>query len=234
MSSGTSVTRIVSGDVIQVRTGVVQGIGPEGPTGPQGPQGLDGPAGPQGVPGPMGQIDDYFTYAHSIGNALSIAANTPTLANMNTVVRDDPGLVATLTTVLLPIGTWYLQASVTFVKPSAQNGGGWRKIDVVYDSSVWDTEIQNAIADTDTTFACRTMIPATTEGLSVNFRLTHSDTVAVSTISKFFITKLGPGAEGPAGPTGPSGPVGPTGPTGPLGPAGTLVDNNTTFENIGG
>lgn len=234
MATGTSVTRIVSGDVIQVRTGVIQGIGPEGPTGPQGPQGLDGPQGVQGVPGPMGTIEDYMTYAHSVGNPQAIAANTPTLLNMNTVVRDDPGLISTLTAVVLPIGVWSIQISTTFVKPAQQNAGGYRKVDIVYDSTVWDTATQNAIPDIDMTFSCRTIIPALVDGLVVNFQATHTDTVAISTVSKFFITKHGPGPQGPAGPTGASGPVGPTGPTGPIGPAGTIVDNTTTFETMGG
>lgn len=234
MASGTSVTRVVTGDVIQVRTGVVQGIGPQGPTGPQGPQGQDGPQGTQGIPGPMGQIDNYLTYCTSFGNAQNVASNTPTLLTMPTVVRDDAGLVSTTTALVLPIGVWAIQMSTTYTKPSAQNAGGWRRLEILYNGAVWDIVSHNAIPDVDTCMMCRSVISATTAGLAVNFRATHSDTVAISTQTKFFASKLGPGAQGPAGPQGVAGPVGQTGPTGPIGPAGTIVNNNTTYANIGG
>jgi hypothetical protein len=234
MASGTSVTRIVTGDVIQVRTGVIQGIGPQGPTGPQGSIGLTGPQGVQGVPGPMGQIDDFMTYAHSYGNAQNVASNTPTLLTMPTVVRDDAGVLVTTTALALPIGVWYIQVSTQWTKPSTQNAGGWRKLEILYNAAVWDAVSQNAVPDTDTFGACRSLIPVTTPGLFVNFQATQSDSVAISTQSKFYATQLGPGAQGGPGPQGPAGPVGQTGPTGPIGPAGTLVTNTTTFANIGG
>ena len=51
-----NVIRLVNGGSIQVRTGVIQGVGPQGPRGVQGNQGIDGDQGPQGEPGPIGQI----------------------------------------------------------------------------------------------------------------------------------------------------------------------------------
>lgn len=230
----STVARLTSGDVIQIRTGVLQGIGPQGPVGPVGPEGQTGPQGTQGVPGPMGQVDDLVTSAHTVGSSQPVASNTPTMVNMTTVVRDDAGLVTSLTTLTLPIGNWYIQANVNFNKPSAAAGSGRRRVSVNWDGVEQAAQSQQALPDFDTELSFDSVIVATSEARPAVIYVSHSDSVAIPVVSKVVVTKLGPGAQGAAGPVGPSGPVGQTGPMGPQGVAGTLVSNNTTFEQIGG
>ena len=230
----STVARLTSGDIIQVRTGVLQGIGPQGPVGPVGPQGEDGPQGSQGVPGPMGQIDDLVTQATSYGSSQPVASNTPTALNMVTTIRDDAGLITGLTQLTLPAGNWYVQASVCFEKPSAAAGSGRRRISVNYDGVEYDAIANNALADWNTELALRTLIVAPAAGRVATFYATQNDSVAIAVWGRFWVTKLGPGARGPAGDPGPTGPVGQQGPTGPQGVPGTLVSNSTTFEQIGG
>ena len=52
----SNVIRMVNGGTIQVRTGVMAGVGPQGQRGLIGPPGIDGPQGPDGPEGPIGQI----------------------------------------------------------------------------------------------------------------------------------------------------------------------------------
>ena len=51
-----NVVRLVNGGTIQVKTGVLQGVGPQGPRGYVGPQGPQGEQGPVGEQGQIGQI----------------------------------------------------------------------------------------------------------------------------------------------------------------------------------
>lgn len=230
----STVARLTSGDVIQVRTGVLQGIGPQGPVGPVGPAGPEGEQGSQGVPGPMGAIDDLVTQANTTGASQPVASNTPTAVNFTTVIRDDAGLVSSLTTLTLPAGNWYVQISANFAKPGSQAASGRRRIAINWDGVEQDAQSHNAIPDADTEMAFRSLIVATSEGRPCQIFLSHSDVVAIAVVSKVVVTKMGPGAQGPAGPIGPGGPVGQQGPVGPQGLPGTLVSNSTTFEQIGG
>ena len=59
MSSTTR--RLASGDVLHIRTGVLQGIGPQGPRGATGQRGEKGETGPQGMPGPTGYVVESVT-----------------------------------------------------------------------------------------------------------------------------------------------------------------------------
>jgi hypothetical protein len=182
----------------------------------------------------MGQIDDLVTKASTVGASQPVASNTPTMVNFTTVIRDDAGLVSSLTTLTLPIGNWYIKANINFNKPSAAAGSGRRRVSVQWDGVEQDGQSQNALADFDTEVNFSTVVVATSEARPCVLYVSHSDTVAISVVSKVTVTKLGPGAQGPAGAAGPNGPVGQTGPTGPQGVPGTLVSNSTTFEQIGG
>lgn len=72
-----NVVRLVNGGSIQVRTGVIQGIGPQGPRGVAGETGSQGEQGPTGDPGPMGQILQ-LSGTTKVANSNPIAANTDT------------------------------------------------------------------------------------------------------------------------------------------------------------
>lgn len=230
----SSVLRLSSGDVIQIREGVLEGIGPQGPTGPSGPQGLTGPVGAQGIPGPMGQIDDFFTYAHNIGNAQSIGTGVVTTVSFPTVVYDEPSLVASLTNLAIPVGLWHVLFSVVFAKPSSSNASGWRRIGLQYNGSESAAGTINSIPDIDSQLNLHTFVKATSAGLTLTGTVSHSDVVSLAATVKIYCTRVGPGAQGVAGPQGSTGVAGPVGPTGPQGPAGALVTNTTTYASIGG
>jgi hypothetical protein len=230
----SSVTRLSSGDVIQVRDGVLQGIGPQGPTGPTGPQGETGPPGTQGVPGPMGQVIEHYAYAHNTGNELSMAAGVDTLISWPNVVTDQPSVLTSVSNIALPVGLWLVQASANFRKPSSANASGWRKLWLRYDGVTWETQAQNSIPDIDCEFSVRAVIGATAAGKIVQVFGRQSDAVSIAVASHVYVTRLGPGPAGAAGDSGDAGPPGPIGPTGPQGPAGSLISNTTTFASIGG
>src|SRR5215831_14946849 len=96
----TNVIRLVNGGSIQVRTGVLQGIGPQGPRGVAGPQGIDGLQGPQGEVGPMGQILQLSGLTKvSINNTL--AAATDTTISFGTVSYDDLSCFTSISNITL-------------------------------------------------------------------------------------------------------------------------------------
>lgn len=232
--SSAQVVRVSGGDTIQIREGVLSGIGPQGPTGPSGPKGLTGDPGPQGVPGPTGQVNDFYSLANNKGNPVAVGSNTDTIMSFPTVVADQPSLVASLTNFVLPTGLWMVNARLVFAKPSSASASGWRRTSVFYDGTEWDAETRVALTDTDTYTGLHSLVPVTAAGRVLQVHCLHSDVVALSVIAKITITRIGPGAQGLPGPQGDQGPVGQTGPPGPQGPPGSLVNNTTTFAAIGG
>ena len=102
-----NVVRLVNGGSIQVRTGVLQGIGPIGPRGVAGPQGMDGPQGSQGEQGPIGQILQQQSQT-IVGSNNPIVANTDTLISFGSVQYDDASCMITSTNVVLPQAGDYL------------------------------------------------------------------------------------------------------------------------------
>lgn len=230
----SSVVKLNSGDTIQVREGVLQGIGPAGPTGPAGPQGEAGDIGPQGLPGPMGQIDDFYTRANNTGTPQAVATGVEVPLSYPTTLIDQPSLQTALTVFTLPVGLWQVRVGVTFAKPSSANAAGWRKLRITYDGTDHSVDTRMAIPDVDTAFGLNAFIPVTAGGKQLVIYARHSDTVSLSVLSHIYITRVGPGAQGDPGPQGVAGSAGPIGPTGPIGPAGSLVTNSTTFADIGG
>ena len=79
-----NVIRLNNGGSIQVRTGVLQGVGPVGPPGVAGPQGPEGVPGPQGETGPVGAIMQYLTKAR-INAPLNLPPNTDALVSFGQV-----------------------------------------------------------------------------------------------------------------------------------------------------
>jgi hypothetical protein len=83
-----NVIRMVNGGTIQVRTGVLAGIGPQGQRGLIGPPGIDGPQGPDGPEGPIGQILQKQSRAN-VSGTVSILSLADTLLPFATVAYDD-------------------------------------------------------------------------------------------------------------------------------------------------
>jgi len=230
----SNIVRMNTGDVIQIREGVLQGIGPQGQMGPQGPQGIPGPQGAQGLPGPMGQIDDFYTKVTSEGNSQSVASNTLTLHSFASVIHDDASIVASVTNFIVPVGVWDVSCGLQFDKPSTQNAAGARRIVIRYDTVDIESATIPALTALDTRFQVNTLIDATSSSKVLSVLVFHTDTVAIAVHGNLVISRKGPGSRGPSGPQGVAGPPGQQGPTGPQGPAGSLVTSETTFAQIGG
>lgn len=217
-----NVVRLVSGGSIQVRTGVLQGIGPQGPTGPVGPAGPEGPQGPTGEVGPQGAITQ-MQGRSTISSPTTVAPDSDTLVAFQTVTYDDLSCFTSTTNItLVDIGDYLISAWVQF-NLGADAGDGTR--------SLWTVSATNgvigrssclAVVD-DVTFLNVSMPIRTTVGNEVvNVKARSGDnlslTIAAGAVT---VTRIGSGPVGPVGPIGPAGPVGPAGPTGPTGATGS-------------
>ena len=95
-----NVVKLVNGGAIQVRTGVIQGIGPVGPRGVAGVQGQQGEQGPTGETGPMGTIKQVQGRTE-VGTTNAMAANTDTVIAFGDIKYDDPSCFYTAANILL-------------------------------------------------------------------------------------------------------------------------------------
>lgn len=225
----STVRRLTSGGAIHVRTGVLQGIGPQGPRGATGPQGDRGETGAQGVPGPTGYVSESATEATGSG---TIASNTTgALAAFSSVTYDQASVYSSSTTMGVHTGNWQGTAFIKFVKPTG-NGAGTRRVEVLAGSTVVASCGQPAVVDLDTDITVPFTIRAAT-GLNITVRITQTQGASLSYVSRIWLSRIGAGIQGPQGPEGPTGPPGPQGPAGPVGPAGTLSPT-TTFRDLGG
>jgi len=228
----SSSVRLTSGAQIQIRTGVVQGIGPQGPVGPSGPQGGTGPAGQRGEPGPAGRVLELSTHVRGT-IAASIASGTPTLVAFDSVRADDFNAVASQTNFAPPAGIYYVSAWVTIPKRSGNNAVGSRTIRILRNGS---TVVATSIAAPPTVDCELNIATAMTvsagEIIQIQALQDEGFTLQI-TASRMWISRIGPGTTGPAGAVGAQGPAGPTGAVGPAGPAGTVTNNTTTFSDLG-
>lgn len=226
----SQVLKVSSGETIQVRTGVIQGVGPAGPPGPQG-VGIQGPPGPQGVPGPQGEVSEFSLEAAALSTA--IASATESLATFGQITRDDILAATSGTTFQLSPGGWQGTVWVSFSKQSGVNATGSRRISAVYKGTVIDSVCVGAAPtfNTDLTLAFNLLSTLSTDQLQ--FTIEQDGGATLTYTSRLWISRIGSGPAGPAGPTG-VGTIGPPGPQGPPGPSGTIGNNNTTFASIGG
>lgn len=236
----SQVVRVSSGEIIQVRTGVIQGIGPQGPRGATGPQGSTGPQGPQGVPGPTGYVTDFSSYftasAQGIGTT-TITSNLPTAwSNMafGTVVRDELSAQTSTVNYDLATGDYTGVVYVQFQKQTSVSASGFRGVQVI---SAGVTVAQmlipaNTLVHTDITlpFALRSASASDV----INIKVAHNEGVSINVLGNLWFNKTGPGVQGAIGPQGPVGATGPQGVQGPVGPAGSVANNTTTFATLGG
>lgn len=229
----SQVLRISSGEVIQIRTGVIQGIGPQGPIGPSGGQGEAGPQGPQGVPGPQGEVSEFSLEAKAV-SATAVASDTSTIAVFGSVTRDDVLAATSGTTFQLATGGWQGSVFVSFGKQSGVNATGSRRVSAVYKGNVVGSVCLGAAPTypSDLTLAFSVLSTVSTDQLQ--FTLQQDEGATLTYTGRLWISRIGSGPKGPAGPAGGPGVVGPPGPQGPTGPAGTIGTNNTTFAAIGG
>lgn len=222
-----NVIRLVNGGSIQVRTGVIQGIGPQGPTGPVGPQGPDGEQGPVGAQGPTGQIlqmQGRTTFASN--NPLT--ANTDTALSWGSVTYDDLSCFTSLSNITLTAAGDYLLSA-------------WVKFDAV--TGTTNRDLWFAIAGTTIARSTRTAIASTdmyvdlshpyraSGGQVVNV-LARTGTATGISVGSLTVTRIGSGPPGPKGDVGAQGPVGATGSAGPAGPSGTANSGFAKYSDM--
>lgn len=221
------IRRIGSGETLQIRTGVLQGIGPQGPVGPTGPQGPEGPQGPQGIPGPTGYVDESATEATGTG---TVSHNSAAYASFSTVTRDEAEVISSATTFALYPGGWQGTAWIRFIKRVGFDGAGSRRVEAVLGGTTVASICVPASPDQDTDITLPfTVSPQIEQNLQIRIFQTEGATLSYS--GRIWISRIGAGERGPTGPEGPQGPPGPTGPQGPAGPAGTL-GSGTTFADL--
>lgn len=227
----SQVIKVASGETIQVRTGVLQGIGAQGPVGPIGPQGQQGDQGPQGIQGIMGQISSFST-------EVSISASTPLgpdvegLVTFATTARDDLGVVTSGTTWTAPAPMdLFFSVWVSFAL-GADPGDEYRQIELRSGATVIARDSRPANITTSTDLHITTTYKAA-QGQAFQLWAKHSDTVSVAVSQgRMAIYRVGSGPQGVAGPTGGVGPVGPMGPKGDQGIPGNSTSGVTTYEAL--
>lgn len=230
--SSSQVIRLTSGETIQIRTGVIQGIGPQGPIGPTGPAGPQGEAGPQGSPGPMGAIQE-FSSEYNL-SVQSIGSGTATLVQW-TVVRDDISAMASSTNFTLPVGQYFVSAWTQMTKQSGVNATGSRSIRILYGGSIIGARAGGAAPTALSELSVSTAINVTSASTILAIQVEQDEGATLSLANgRLWISRIGPGPAGSIGPQGPIGPAGPVGATGPIGPAGSVANNTTTYATLGG
>lgn len=216
-----NVIRLVNGGSIQVRTGVIQGVGPQGPTGPVGGPGPDGEQGPQGEQGPMGQILQSQGLT-KVNLTNTITANTDTVISFGSRLYDDPGFFpgTSNSNIVLPeVGDYLLSC---WLKCNATTGATIRDI--------WFNSVANgliarasrtAVASTDIylnlTHPYRVLLGMAPETLNVLVRSGSAITIDTGACT---VTRIGSGPKGDKGDQGIQGNQGIKGDKGDTGPAG--------------
>ena len=231
-----NVIRLTNGSTVMVRTGILAGVGPQGPRGLVGPQGPDGAQGPKGDTGPPGSITQYASRFYTSTQSLSASTETPVA--FASVGYDDMGVQLNTTTWGAPEGAAgdYLYDATLFLADYGTNG---RIIAYIVSNmngrmggaqitlGTWNTALQTPL---HVSYLARA-----TEFETFQIKLiadSTDTTITVTANSVLSITKCGPGPQGPPGPTGPAGSTGPAGATGATGPAGSAGSGYATYDDL--
>lgn len=230
----SNVVRLVNGGTIQVRTGVLQGIGPQGPTGPVGPAGPEGPLGLTGPAGPMGQILQVQSRMN-VSSSTTVTADTDTLVAFATVGYDDLSCATSSTNfTLADIGDYLVTAYVKFDAPG-DAGDGSRSI-WIWNNTTSETIARNgclAVADDVTYLSVSCPLRTLTNNNVIQIKVRSGDNLSVGiNQGAVTLTRIGSGPQGATGPQGPQGPTGPQGATGPQGPDGNANSGFATYADL--
>lgn len=226
--------RLINGATVQVRTGVIQGIGPTGPRGPVGGPGPQGDQGPQGPTGPLGQILEQFTLAN-VNSVQTMAAATDVLVSFNQTVRDQLGCIFSGSQFKIKdIGDYLVSCWLGIQKPVAGSSSGGRSMRVVSTTQgdmarVSAQSISNEATYLNLCFPIHTTIPD--EMINLIARSGDSNPCDLTSGAIGF-TRLGSGPIGPQGNQGVQGPIGPTGAKGDTGPQGSAGAGYTTYNAL--
>lgn len=219
----SNVIRLVNGGTIQVRTGVIQGIGPQGPRGLAGPQGPDGPTGPQGEQGPQGSILASQGRT-AVGSNNPITANTDTVMAFGSVTYDDLSCFTSSSNItLIAAGDYQLSVWLRFDDATAGFRDVWFVSSSVIQARSTRYVIAGAAAYCDLSFCVRATAG---QVFSVQARSGAATGISAGALT---VTRMGSGPVGGPGPTGPQGPQGATGAAGPTGPSGSSNSGYSTY-----
>lgn len=223
-----NVVRLVSGGSIQVRTGVIQGIGPIGPTGSQGNQGIQGEPGIQGEVGPPGSV-------------LKQSALTQ-VATTNPIGVDTDTVIAFGSSPYDQLDAFTSTINCTLTEPGDYLLSVWLRFDAAADS------LREAWFLTDSTIIARssrmsggggpfyldlTTIFRAAGGEVVNVIVRSGAATAVSSGGgNWTCTRVGSGPPGPIGPKGDKGDIGLVGPAGPKGDDGDANSGFSTYAEM--
>lgn len=228
----SNIVRLGSGEKILVRTGVLQGIGPEGPTGPQGLTGPPGEQGPQGERGLTGYVDDHCTIVTA--SAQSLPGQTPTVVAFDTVIVDELASQVSTSSYRPGVGTFYVSAWIKFANTDGSVTGE-RLVEILQAGTVISADrrvVLSTSAYTDMTVAMGVRITNANDTIQIRAYSSDADTIQINA-GRLWISPHGPGPQGPAGPAGPIGLPGATGIQGVPGPPGIgVLPVGTKFSDI--
>lgn len=214
-----NIIRLVNGGKIQVRTGVLQGVGPAGPDGPVGPQGPDGPTGPQGEQGPIGQILQIQTEARVSGNTV-VTAETDTMVAFGSVSHDDLGMAtSSVLFTTQDAGDYLFTIWVGFEETNS------------FDLTLVSDSVVIAASSHEGKYGAMSYAyrAESAQQFRVYVRALDDDSVSSGAIS---ITRTGSGPVGPQGNQGIQGVQGVQGAPGPQGPAGNASAGFATYADL--
>ena len=235
--STMQIIRLASGDTIQVRSGVLQGIGPAGPQGQVGPTGAKGDQGDRGETGPIGRMDDFLCECQV--TQTTVAALTDTIVGWSSIV-DELNLKTSATNfgfITQNGGAYHVSGWVRWSNPVG-GATGYRQLQVLASTrSLPLVSIQlPAIYCPNVSFQFHTSFTANPND-TLNVHVYHNDDESLNVEAgriTFYRIGSGPkgdiGIQGVIGPQGPTGPAGPTGLTGSQGPCGTAAP---TIDQLG-
>jgi len=218
-----NVIRLVNGGQIQVRTGVIQGIGPQGPRGVAGPQGMQGEQGPVGPVGPIGQILQ-MQGRTDVGTNNPLTANTDALIAFGSVAYDDLSCFSSSTNVTLTAaGDYMLACYLRFDAASVGIRSMWLQTGA---TTIARTSVY---ADPGNAYYLDLTYPFRASGGEIITVRARSDNTSAISQGSFAVTRLGSGPPGPQGPQGVQGPIGAQGVQGIMGPVGPASAGFPTY-----
>jgi collagen type VII alpha len=227
----SNVVKLVNGGTIQVRTGVIQGIGPVGPRGAVGATGMTGEQGPQGETGAMGQILQ-VQGRYNVSSANVLAAATDTVMAFGDIRYDDMSAHQSSSNYLLrDVGDYLLSVYLGFDDAAAGSRSLW--LQSVTGGLIARTTRQSVAGGVfyiDLTYPYRVVTPGN-ETINVLARSAAALNVSVGALT---ITRVGSGPVGLTGIPGPQGPVGATGAKGDPGAQGSAGGVYTTYTQLSG
>lgn len=229
----SSIVRVGNGGTIQVRTGVIAGIGPTGPTGPTGPVGPQGIRGVQGERGETGYVSEAATIARRTSQQ-SVPVATSTLVQFDVVDIDELSAYSSSTNFVPGAHSLYMSVWVRFDRGGGAASGS-RVVEILQGGVPVAANQGHARGGSNTIVdvTCVTGVKIVNPDEILSVRVWQNDSVAIPiTSARVWLCRTGPGPQGPQGIPGEQGPVGPVGAQGLTGPQGVGFPADITFRDI--